>query len=689
MSDCTYEEIVNSYMNVPINEVINRKLIIHKQLEQSARTYVVYSDLHGSYRKFLYWLKNGLGHYQIAIETILGTSYIKDICEHYVKLLLVINYERVNVIESLIEQGETMAYKYQDFFGEPVSEKFIKSLQKILSYGIKKERVIEDLLKILRKITKEDEHRIMKVVPPVFMENILTLFFKKDRPSYHSLIKGITDNDCVFQVFAVVLVKLTLINMFDKHVNLGDTFDRGNEPDHLIALYKMYFSNDGSNMPLHYILGNHDILWMGASIGSPMLCATALRISMRYNNIDFLYRYGFDLSKLKEYALSLYHLNPTGVYGKANNCKYWSQEDSVKMAKVLLILEEKLTIKWLEMAMQTPGDIDYTIELKRHKDLLSLLPTGLPEEQKTWNEYMKKNPLFSDVYFPTIDPADPSKLTHEEEMITEDIVNQFTTLPRFQNDMRWFFEKGETYRVVDNTLFFHAAIPSTTSKDFETVMDYKGKSLLDFIQNDLKRIQINHKEGNGHCIREKVYFWHLWCGPSSPFFCKSKMATLECAVFNEKEGSKSSLTTWKEEPDPYYKNIRDENFLSKIFSEFHADNVCMGHVPVKGITESILSDVHGAFIVDGGASEAYGDRGEVLIKSPDFTYVTMHPPLNQLILAESNDSLPHFDIRVLEQKKQCRIRDMDKGYSLKKELSALEAVISRRTEEIFSGYFTK
>lgn len=675
------------YKNALVTDLINRKLIIHKQLERPARTYVVYSDLHGSYHKFLHWLKNGLGHYQIAVENILGTSYTQEICHQFVKLLLTVNRTRLAAMEKHIEAHPGDTYEYTDFFTEPVSKDFIEQLVQVEKFGIRREKIIDDLLKILRQITKEDEHRIIKVIPPQFLENILKLFFKKDRSSYDSLIKGIVGNDMIYFIVCSIIVKLTLINMFDKHINLGDTFDRGNDADKLIALFKAYFSKDNSTIPLHYIWGNHDILWMGASIGSPMLCATALRISMRYNNVDFLYRYGFDLTKLRAYANKLYKLTPTGTYAKSIDCAYWSKEEAAKMAKVLLILEEKLTVEWLRKAIDIPGDIDYHDELERHIGLLKILPTGIEEDIEVWNKYRAEHPLFDDVFFPSIDPNDPTKLSVEEQDIANDLVRQFTTLPRLLDDIRWLFEKGETYRVVDKTLFFHAAIPSTKNKELDEIKGHKGKDLLDFIQNDLKRINKHRREGIEHSVREKVYLWHLWCGNTSPFFCKSKMATLERSIFNKEEAAKTPLTTWKEEANPYYKNIRDDHFLSKLLSEFHADNVCMGHTPVKEITESILSDVHGAFIVDGGASDAYGDRGAVLIKSPDYTYITMHPPLNELIEAEEKGILPHFEIRPLEQRKATRIRDLDKGHFLKLELEAIDELLKERMSEFSDRYF--
>ena len=41
-----------------------------------------------------------------------------------------------------------------------------------------------------------------------------------------------------------------------------------------------------------------------------------------------------------------------------------------------------------------------------------------------------------------------------------------------------------------------------------------------------------------------------------------------------------------------------------------------------------------------GNSEAYGDRGAVLINTPDYNYMTLHPPLESLKEAEEKDCLP-------------------------------------------------
>ena len=66
----------------------------------------------------------------------------------------------------------------------------------------------------------------------------------------------------------------------------------------------------------------------------------------------------------------------------------------------------------------------------------------------------------------------------EEEEVVKDLVYQFTTLPKLQKDIKWLFEFGEAYRVVDHTLYFHAAIPSTKDMELAETKGLKGRKVI-------------------------------------------------------------------------------------------------------------------------------------------------------------------------------------------------------------------
>ena len=677
---------LNKHKNTGIQALVNRKLLIHKQLEKSSRTYAVYSDLHGSYEKFLQWLKNGMGYYRIAVSEIMGERYSEDIYSLYERLLLVVNRDRISELDRYL-QGEVKEYNHERYFFERVPKAFVETLVDLEDRGLRPKRILKDLLEILRKITREDEHRILKAIPRPFQENMIKLYFKQEPRSYEALLDGIASNERLFHMIASYLTKLLIVNMLEKHVNLGDTFDRGDGSDKLLAFYQAYFDGEVNSPWLHYIWGNHDILWMGASVGAPMQCVTALRIALRYNNMEFLYRYGFSVDKLEAFANKCYTLPPTGSYTKSSDESRLSLDSARKMAKVLLILETKLTLKYLRMALKVDGQIDYTDDERRLTSLLNLLPTGIPEDEEAWTRYQKDNPLYSDVFFPTVDPDHPEQLTSDEQEIVDDLVRQFTTLERFQNDMKWLFWKGEIYRVVDSTVYYHAAIPALPDGELTPIKGMCGRQLMDWLQRDLKRIGNKWQEGTPPKLRQQTLLWYLWSGSTSPFFCKSKMATLERAIFNEDEAAKDPLTTWKEEKNVYYELINDDRFLNRILREFHAEKVVMGHTPVESAEEGRLSLDLMAFVIDGGASHAYGDRGAVLINSPEWVYLTFHPSLEELMKAEAENRLPDVEILPLEERTKMLIRHGEKGYYLRRELEAIDELLEKKLDDTYRDYF--
>ena len=72
--------------------------------------------------------------------------------------------------------------------------------------------------------------------------------------------------------------------------------------------------------------------------------------------------------------------------------------------------------------------------------------------------------------------------------------------------------------------------------------------------------------------------WYLWCGPDSPSFDKSRMATFERYLLDDKEAQ-------KEEKGWYYRLSDNEEVCRRILSEFDLDpangHIINGHVPVK------------------------------------------------------------------------------------------------------------
>ena len=182
-----------------------------------------------------------MGYFRIFISEILGASYSPKIYQKYEKLFLLVNRTRIESIKEHVENVDSTSWDVKEYFSESVPKKFFNAINDLIKLGVTRRRIIEDILKTLRLMTRGDEHRIIKVVPPEFLENILKLYIKDERKSYNSLVDGMVEDEKVYAITLSVIIKLILVNLFDKHINLGDTFDRGNGSDKLIKLYKAYF----------------------------------------------------------------------------------------------------------------------------------------------------------------------------------------------------------------------------------------------------------------------------------------------------------------------------------------------------------------------------------------------------------------------------------------------------------------
>jgi len=171
---------------------------------------------------------------------------------------------------------------------------------------------------------------------------------------------------------------------------LGDVFDRGDEPDKIIRI----LSHPEHKKFVNFVWGNHDILWMGAAAGNRSLIAEALRISSRYDNLEFLKRIGIDTTNLQNFADKTYKKEITGKFkAKTMICK--------KMEKALVViqfkLEEQTIKKYPEFEMENRLNLE---------NLANMLKT-------------KNTDSLNDTDFPTIDFKNPAKLTNEEKELIE------------------------------------------------------------------------------------------------------------------------------------------------------------------------------------------------------------------------------------------------------------------------------
>ncbi|HBP62063.1 MAG TPA: class 3 fructose-bisphosphatase, partial [Eubacterium sp.] len=169
--------------------------------------------------------------------------------------------------------------------------------------------------------------------------------------------------------------------------------------------------------------GNHDIIWMGAAAGNPACIATVVRNSIRYGNLDVVEEgYGINMLPLATFALKAYKDDPCTrfVFKVAPSGADNMESDLIKkMHKAIAIirfkLEGQLIKKWPEYGMKE-----------------RLLLEHIDYEQGTIDLEGRTYKLL-DTSFPTIDPADPYRLTEGEEEVIQRLRSSFIHCEKLKN----------------------------------------------------------------------------------------------------------------------------------------------------------------------------------------------------------------------------------------------------------------
>jgi fructose-1,6-bisphosphatase-3 len=167
--------------------------------------------------------------------------------------------------------------------------------------------------------------------------------------------------------------------------------------------------------------------------------------------------------------------------------------------------------------------------------------------------------------------------------------------------------------------------------------------------------------------------WYLWCGKNSPLFGRDVMRTYENYMTKKKI---------KENKNPYYDLIKDEEFCNKVLEEFGATgpyaHIINGHMPVRVKDgESPINGNGKHIIIDGGLSKAYHKRtgigGYTLMSNSHGLYLTTHAPF-----CKTREAIKRkLDIKsetteVQLYKKRMMVKDTDNGKRLQDQIDVLK-----------------
>lgn len=529
-------------------------------------------------------------------------------------------------------------------------------------------RNIYSLIVICQSVsTKYTRSKVRKRLPRYWgysMDELLHADDEANKSHYYSEIFSSIIESGMAEDFICEMAETISSLAVDKLHIIGDVFDRGSHPDRIMDYLMGYHDVD-------FQWGNHDIAWMGAAAGSWACITNVLRMNISYYNFDMLeVGYGINLRPLSAFALEVYGDDPCEAFRpKIIETSQFDPVDpalAAKMHKAIAICQFKVE------GQRIKAHPEYHLENRLLLDKIDYEKGTIEIKGKTYE--------LRDTNFPTIDPKDPYKLTHDEERVLQNLTASIMRSEKLQKHIRFMFAHGALYKIQNGNLMYHGCIPMDADGKFLDVTlngsTNHGKALFDYLDEQVRLAYFNPKksEETGH---SGDLMWYLWLGARSPMFGKDQMTTFERLFIADK-------ATHKEHTSPYYTLINQEAIADKILVEFGLDpetsHILSGHVPVKiKDGESPIKGGGKLFIIDGGISKAYqkttGIAGYTFIYNSRFMALAEHKPYQPL----QKDGTQVFNaptIRTVEvMKKRLTVKDTDQGIDLQRQINDLRALL--------------
>jgi fructose-1,6-bisphosphatase-3 len=314
------------------------------------------------------------------------------------------------------------------------------------------------------------------------------------------------------------------------YIVAGDLGDRGPRLDRVIEALRRQHR-------VSITWGNHDVSWMGACLGQEALIATVLRVSLRYSRVAQLEEgYGIPMEPVEHLAREVYGDDPAERF-RTRGEDLREPLLMARMQKAMAILQFKLEGQTIR---RNPHfELEDRCLLHRIDPVAGTVLLG-----------GEHHPLL-DRSLPTLDPADPYRLSEAEARCLDRMKRAFFDSSRLWEDMRFVMERGSTYAVRDELVVFHGCVPVGTEGHFlELCVDgelRRGKALFDAFDVVVRRA---FRDGQ---TADLDWLYYLWAGPRSPLFGKDKMATFEGYFLVDK-------ATHKETKNPYFQRIHETPF---------------------------------------------------------------------------------------------------------------------------------
>lgn len=634
------ELLAQSFPNVGAasTEIINLEAILN--LPKGTEHFV--ADLHGEHEAFRHILRNASGNIKRKVNELFATSMreqeIRDLCS-------LIYYPEQKL--QLIRATETQLANY---------------------YNITLHRLIRVCQSVSSKYTRS---KVRKSLPHEFAYIIEELLHESpsddDKQAYFSRIIETIISTGQAEEFIIALCNVIQRLSIDQLHILGDIFDRG-PGAHII----MDILCDYGRFDIQW--GNHDALWMGAAAGNDCCMANVLRLSLRYSNLATLEDgYGINLVPLATFAMEAYADDPCDRFlpSLLNEDDIEVSEKSrrltARMHKAIAVIQFKLEA---QMARRHP---EWGLN---GRDLLSAMDLDKGTVKVEGKEYK-----LNDTFFPTIDPKDPTALSAEEKELVDKLRHSFSVSDKLTKHIECLLSNGCMYGIFNSNLLFHASMPLNEDGTLKEVcvngIPYKGRELMHKIGMTIREA-FNDDSSDETQQYARDFFWYLWCGPDSPLFDKSKMATFERYFIDDAE-------THHEEKGWYYKLRNEERICDMILDAFGVEgnhrHIINGHVPVRAAKgESPIRANGKLMVIDGGFAKAYhrttGIAGYTLVFHSSGFQLVQHEPFTSAEEAVENGSDIVSTTQIVElSRHRMRVRDTDKGRELQAQIDELSELL--------------
>lgn len=598
------------------------------------------ADLHGESEAFLHVLKNASGNIKRKV-TELFAGDIRDKERRELCTLIYYPEQKIELIKA----------------SEPDIEDW---------YHITIHRLVAVCRDVSSKYTRS---KVRKSLPEDFRYIIEELLHERtddsDKAAYVSVIVDTIISTGRADDFIIALCNVIQRLAIDQLHILGDIYDRGPGAHIILDTMRQYHSWDIQ-------WGNHDILWMGACAGNDACICNVLRLSLRYANLATLEDYGINLVPLATFAIEAYGDDPCEEFIprllKDNTMDEKTMRLTALMHKAITVIQFKTEAQIFKRRSEWQMEDRCLLDAVDYQRKVCVIDG-------------KEYDMLS-CHFPTVDPANPSALTPEEELLMQRLHHSFRVCEKLRKHVKMLLSHGCMYNISNHNLLFHASCPLNADGSLREVEIYQGKkySGVDLMHNIGMIVRAAFTSDTDPDLRQfaKDYFLYLWCGKDSPLFDKSKMATFERYFLSDKE-------TYKEEKG-YYFQLRDsEAVCDRIMDAFGVTgphrHIINGHVPVHASKGENPIKANGKLmVIDGGFSEAYhhetGIAGYTLVYHSRGFQLVQHEPFTSATDAIQKGTDIKSTTQLVElSAHRMLVSDTDKGEELRSQINDLRQLL--------------